>query len=178
MIANVNINRSVEEAVQDVCMVTEYSDFLAVYLLQSPKGVKEITNLTLSLNNIPIKVTDIANLWCVRSGYVEIVNQKKNSVRVRLSNTAYLIAEIFVYVTPIVKRTYWRRFKNLIKVVFNVIFSIIKELFLDLRYVVFHKRTWQIIKGIGVILGIIVAILTIYMLSKQLGFLKSEGIGS
>lgn len=165
MIANINLKRNVEDAVKHTLMITEYSDFLVVYLLHSKKGIVKITNLTLSLNNIPITINDIGRLWCVTSGNVEIVNHQKNSVRVRLTSNGYIVADIFTYSKPIIKRTYLRRFVNLL----NILFKEFKELFLDLVYFIFHKKTYAIIKGTGVILGIIVAVLTIIVLGKQIG---------
>lgn len=165
MIANISLKKNVKDAVEDIRMVTEYSDFLVVYLLHSKKGNVKITNLTLRLNNIPIKLNDIAKLWCVKSGNIEIVNYKKNSVRVRLTSNGYIVADIFNYSKPIVKRTYLRRFINSL----IILFKELKELFLDLVHIIFSKETYFLLKVIGVIVGIVAGLFGIYSIGKQMG---------
>jgi hypothetical protein len=165
LIANISLKSNVENTVEDISMILEYSDFLVVYLLHSKKGNVKITNLTLRLNKIPIQINDIARLWCVKSGYVEIVNHKKKYIRVKLTSKGYLAADAFTFLKPIVKRTYLRRFIYLL----IIIFKELKELFLDLAYIIFSKETYFLLKVIGVIVGIVGGLLGIYSIGKQMG---------
>lgn len=138
-----------------------YSNFLVSYLLQSKRESLSVTNLTFSLNYIPQNVVDIESMWCVTFGFVEVISLKRKSAKVKLTNKFYLKADKEMYTFPIIKRTYWKRFKYSIYTAFNVTFKIIKYL-KSFIFLLFSKKIVEFVLRFGGVVATIWALIEIY----------------
>ena len=161
-----------ESKIEDI-----YSNFLLNYLLTTQKDVVKITKLTLRLNGFPPDISDfIKKQWSIRFGYVELIKEKKNYVKVKLTDSAYLMADTFEYKERIVKRTYLMRLIYGIIVFFRAIKKLFKVIIPNFIKRLFSKKSGTLImKTIGVLsalLGFIWLCIEMFEWAVKKGFIN------
>ncbi|WP_417888096.1 hypothetical protein [Zunongwangia sp.] len=145
--------------------------------MTTKKEVVKITKLTLRLNGFPPDISDfIKKQWSIRFGYVKLVKEKKNYAKVKLTDSAYLMADTFEYEDRIVKRTYLMRLIYGIIVFFRAIKKLFNEIIPNFIKRLFSKKSGTLImKTIGVLsalLGFIWLCIEMFEWAVKKGFIN------
>lgn len=87
-----------------------YSNFLFKYLLlYKKKKIVKITIFSLALNSIPPDIVAFMKRqkWSIDFGYIEVIKQKKQSVKIILTDLGFLMADTIKYDKKIIKPNYF-----------------------------------------------------------------------